>query len=133
MKSNKVMEEHYYELSVLDKQAKELVKQLEEFEQQLVEVDISLDAIKTIYNTKKENEILVPVCPGVFAKARLTETDKFIVNIGSGAAVERSNKEVIKLMEKQKKAISDYNLQARQHLTKIYKRIEDIEKELKNV
>ncbi len=97
----------YLEYKTLEQQTSQIEQQLQTVEQQLQEAESiknSLDELKAI---KQGSEMLVPVSSGIFMKAKITDKDKVIVNVGSDVLVGKGLDGAKQLMEKQKKEIEN--------------------------
>ena len=58
----------------------------------------AIESIKTI-NEKPESETLIPMGMGTFMKAKITNKDKVILNVGSGTAIEKDRDSTINYIE----------------------------------
>ena len=88
----------YIEFQMLSSTIKQLEKQNEVLEQQLLELLTTRQSLEDIKKVKQGAEILVPVSAGIYLKAELKETNNFIVNVGSNVALSKnleSTKQVI--------------------------------------
>ena len=104
----KQLQEKYVELKVYEAQLSEIQKQVEAFENHLFELSTILDSLDELKTIPKGTELLVPISPGVFVKARLENANQLTVNVGSSVAVERSIPETKELIEKQMKELEAY-------------------------
>jgi len=64
----------------------------------LREAASAIESIKTI-NEKPESETLIPMGMGTFMKAKITNKDKVILNVGSGTAIEKDRDSTINYIE----------------------------------
>lgn len=112
------LKEKYTELLLLDSQIKQLQQQLETFEKQIMEIETIKIGLNELKDVKEETNILVPVHQGIFARAKLSDTNDFIVNVGADVAVKKSSEDTRLLLDKQLGEITKYrerivnNLQA---------------------
>jgi prefoldin alpha subunit len=97
----KKMQELYMQMNMINQQSQELQKQIQAFEETILEVGESQKSLMEISSTKDDNEVLVPIVSGIFAKAKAQDFKKFIVNVGGNIAVEKSIEKVQELLEKQ--------------------------------
>jgi len=100
------LKQKYMQFQMLQQQIEELGKHLEMFTEQNAELEITINAIKEVGNTKLNNEILTPIANGIFIKSELKDNKKLIVNVGSDTTVEKTVPEVVKLLEQQKEEVS---------------------------
>lgn len=82
-------------------QIREQQKQIQLLETQLIELAASKKSLDDFENIKKGNELMVPVSPGIFAKAVLQDNKELLVNVGASVAVKKTVADTKKLLEKQ--------------------------------
>ncbi|MFC1697176.1 prefoldin subunit alpha [Nanoarchaeota archaeon] len=78
------------ELQIMSQQMQQMQQQLEKVDIQTQDLNIMIDAVENMKKTKKGDELMVSLTPGIFAKATLEDSEKLIVNVGAGTAVEKS-------------------------------------------
>ena len=95
-----------------EEQAQQLMYQMQMLESYLVdltnrenslvgiirEAASAIESIKSL-NEKSESETLVPIGMGTFAKAKISSTEKLILNLGAGAAMEKDKDSAINYLE----------------------------------
>ena len=119
--------EAYFEMRTLEQQMKQLSQQIAILENQIQEFENSQDAI-TGLKSKTGEEILVPVSSGIFARAKLDNNDKFIVNVGASIAVEKSGDETIDVLKNQVNEMRQYREQMLKGMQLLEARAREIEK-----
>ena len=119
---------------MLQQQMEQVSQHLEMFNQQLAELDISINAIKELKHAEKDNEVLAPIADGIFFKGKLVDNQKLVVNVGSNVTVERTIPEVLVLLEQQKEETGKRLQEAdevMQHISKeamkIYQEVEELQ------
>ena len=132
MSENNQMQHKYMEFQMFQKQVEQLNEHLETMNQQDTELDISINAIKELAQTKIDTEILAPIANGIFVKSKLIDNQTFIVNVGADTTVERVPLEVIALLQQQKEELASNMVEAQQvlqqmttHLRNIYQEVEE--------
>lgn len=85
--NQKKAQQKYVELQMFDNQLKQIQKQVQTLENQAVEVEMILESLEEIKKVDKNSELLVPIANGIFAKAKMIDSENLIVNVGSGTAV----------------------------------------------
>jgi prefoldin alpha subunit len=125
------MKEKYMQFQMLQQQMEQISQHLEMFNQQIAELDISINAVQELESVEKDHELLAPIADGIFFKGKLTDNQKLVVNVGSNVTVERTIPEVIKLLEQQKEETGKRMQEAdevMQHISKevmkIYQEVE---------
>jgi prefoldin alpha subunit len=88
----------YLELQVLNQKMQQVQEQMEALEQQAVDVERVSGHLEELSKVSNGTEALVPVANGLFAKAKLLDTQNLIVNVGSNVSVQKSVPEVKQLI-----------------------------------
>ena len=91
----------YLELQLLQQKIQQIQQQVEELEQQASQIDATGQSLDEFGEVKAGTQILVPVANGIFAKAKLEDTEHLLVNVGASINVEKKIPEVKKLMATQ--------------------------------
>jgi prefoldin alpha subunit len=119
----------YQEMQVLEYQAKQLQKIIENIDAQLLEMHNTAEALKEFEKLKINDEILFPVANGIFAKGKLTDNKLLNINIGSDVIVEKSVADTVSMMETQAKEIENYRIEVMSQLQKFMNTIDEGQKE----
>ena len=125
------MEDKYQQMQVLDYQAKQLQKIIENIDAQLLEMHNTAQALKEFEKLQINDEILFPVANGIFAKGKLTDNKLLRINIGSDVIVEKSVADTITMMETQSKEIENYKIEIVSQLQSFMEKIDELQKEKK--
>ncbi len=88
---------------MMQQQLEQLTQHVEMLQQHMVELDDSRGAITDLQTVDLQSELLAPIANGIFVKGTLMDREKLLVNVGSGAVVEKSVAEVITLLDTQKR------------------------------
>ncbi|MBW3019754.1 prefoldin subunit alpha [Candidatus Woesearchaeota archaeon] len=99
--NNNDSREKYIKYQMMNQQMMQLQRQLEELTAQKEELNFIISSLKEFQSSKGEKELLAPISPGIFVKAKVEEYDSFLVHVGNGVVVNKSTDEAIKLVEKQ--------------------------------
>ena len=126
----KKLQQKYLELQVIDQQMKQLQRQLQLIESQMMEVTMTKEALNELGAVSKGTEMLAPISGGIFVRANLADSNKLAVNVGAGTVVEKTIPEVIRIMEEQESEIrKTYNSLA-EELQKLGEKALEIQEEL---
>ena len=106
------MREKYLQFQAIQQQIEQITNHVEMLNQKNIELEVSIDAIKGLEKTEKDNEILTPIANGIFLKAELKDNKNLTVNVGADVTVEKTSAEVIEILENQKKEISESIMEA---------------------
>ncbi|MDD5181612.1 MAG: prefoldin subunit alpha [Candidatus Nanoarchaeia archaeon] len=88
------------EQQILQQKLMEIESQLNQVEQKKQELEMVSESISSL-DGKTNAEIMVPIGMGVLGKAKLLDSNEFLVNIGSNIVVTKSAEETKKLIEAQ--------------------------------
>jgi prefoldin alpha subunit len=119
-----------YYLNEYSQQAEIFSRQLEMIEQKRIE---SLAAIETMKNLAgdRDSPVLLPLGGGTMVRAKVTDPEKILVNIGSDVVIQRTNGEAITFlqekiseMEAMEKRVAATIEQLRGQMAEIAQRIE---------
>lgn len=91
----------YVEFQVLNNSIKQLEKQNEALETQLMELMVTNQSLDDMKKIESGTEILVPISSGIYAKAELKDTNSFTVNVGSNIVLNKDLNSTKKIIEKQ--------------------------------
>lgn len=129
---DKEMQKRYLELQLIDHQIKQLQKQIEMIESQLVELESVSQSLGELGNVDVGTEMFVPISGGVFVKAELKDNKELIVNVGAGTAVKKTIPETLKMITDQANEIvrarEELLLQLQSIVSKARKIQEELEK-----
>ena len=87
-----------YQMQMLENYFVELSHKEESVINIIREASSAIQSIRSI-SDKPESSALVPIGMGSFVKAKLSSDDKFILNLGAGAAVEKDKDSAINYIE----------------------------------
>jgi prefoldin alpha subunit len=129
----RVMQEKYMEMKLVEEQLEEIQKQAKTVEKQVIELASTVQSIDEFRQVNAGDELLIPLSGGIFVKARLKDNKQFLVNVGADIVV-------IKDIEATKTLISNQvdemqNLHAKMHLQmqRLVHHSSGLEKELKEL
>jgi prefoldin alpha subunit len=88
------------EQQILQQRLMEMETQLNQIEQKKEELHMVVDSLNSLKG-KDNAEIMVPIGMGVLGKARLLDSNEFLVNIGSNVVVTKGAEETKQLVEAQ--------------------------------
>jgi len=111
-----------YQMQMLETYLADLTQKESTLFNILREAASAIESIKTI-NEKPESETLIPMGMGTFMKAKITNKDKVILNVGSGTAIEKDRDSTINYIESRIKemevALKDNSAQKQQVVARL--------------
>ncbi len=87
-----------YQMQMLENYFGDLTQKEESLIRIIGEASSAIESIKLI-SEKPESSTLVPIGMGSFVKAKISSDDKFILNLGAGAAIEKDKNSTINFIE----------------------------------
>lgn len=103
--SEEDLQERFRRFKALQQQIERVAEHTQALNQRNEELRISVSAIQQVEKAEANNEFLSPIADGIFLKGKIMDTSHFIVNVGANVTVEKTGKEVIFLLEKQKEEL----------------------------
>lgn len=106
-----------YQMQMLENYFTELSRKEESLYGMIREATSAVESIKSL-DEKSESTTLVPIGMGSFVKAKISGSEKFILNLGAGTAIEKDKNSAINYLEARIKelevAIKDTSAQKQQ-------------------
>ena len=121
--------ELYIEVKALDEQIRNMNMHLEKIDEQIAELNSNKIVVNKFSDLKIGDELRVPMTSGVYIKAKLKDTKKLLVNVGSGVTVEKTPDQVVKILDSQLTELVKYREQVVKNMKSLIDRIEDIQKQ----
>jgi len=112
MKNEDRLRDKYLQFQNVQQQIEQITHHVEMMNHKNIELEVSIEAIRELEKTEKDNEVLAPIANGIFLKTSLMDNKTLIVNVGADVTVEKTSSEVIEILEQQKKDISENILEA---------------------
>jgi len=110
-------ERKMFEQQLMQQQIVEFENQLAQLESKKLELQIVYEAISEV-NKAKGSEMVAPVGPGVFARAKISDDEKLLVNIGANILLEKTPEEAQELVAKQMDEIDNIKKEMENELAK---------------
>ena len=126
-KKNEDNQELMIELKTLDEELKKLNTHLENMDNQMGELEISKQIINKFSELNKGDELRVPLTSGIYVKAQILDTKNLMINVGSNITVEKTPKQVTKILDGQLTELSKYRDQLVGQMKVLINRIEEIQ------
>ena len=127
------MQELYVKLQMVHGQIKEVEKQTQIFNNQIVELTATVQSLDDFKKLKEGDEILVPLNQGMYAKAELKNNKDLLVNVGSNVAVKKNIEDTKQLISGQVTEIMKVQQQMIVNLNQLTSQASLIEKEISKV
>src|SRR3989338_6321180 len=134
MKPNeKRFQEIYVEFQVLSSTIQQLEKQSAALENHLLELMATEQSLDDMEKIKPGTEILVPFSAGIYARASIKESGKFIVNVGSNVALSKNLASTKNIIESQINEIKKLQENLSQELGMSTAKAAELEEELNKI
>ena len=129
----KEMQQKFFELQMMDQQIKQIQKNIEMIETQIIELEAINQSLGELGEVKSGTEILVPVAGGVFAKAELKDNKNLVINVGAGTSVKKSIPETQNMIKSQIDEIANTRDEMLLELQKFVKKAQDLQKDMQKM
>ena len=133
MENEKKAQELYIQLQMIQENAKQIYKQLQVAESQLMELVMTSQSLDEFRQIKEKTEIFVPLNSGIFVKAELGKADVLLVNVGANVAVKKDISSTKKLVERQLEQLREVRERMASDLKKLTMQGGMIEEELQKL
>lgn len=127
------LKQKYMQMKMLEEQIEKIQEQVQSFDKQAQELETIKSGLEGTKSVKEGSEILVPVTPGIFAKAKITDTKNFIVNVGANTSVTRTADEAIKMVNEQIAEIEKLKKQFVEQLEQMIATGKQLEQEMRTM
>ncbi|MBW3012032.1 prefoldin subunit alpha [Candidatus Woesearchaeota archaeon] len=97
-KENKIDMQLYVEFQMLNQQLKEIQQSMQTMEQQANEIAVIRQALEDLKDVKQGTEMLAPIAPGIFVKAKLEDNSGLLINVGGKVVVPKTVEEAQNLL-----------------------------------
>ena len=129
----KEIQQKYLELQLMDQQIKQIQKNIDLIENQIIELESVNQSLEELGNVKPGTEILVPVSGGVFAKAELKDNKNLVVNVGARTSVKKTIPQTRKMITEQINEIAGTRDELLLQLQQSVKKAQQIQQELEEL
>lgn len=129
----KQVKEKYFELQMMQNQIMQVQKQLEAIEAQAAEMDAVLQVLDDFAGSKVKSDMYATLTPGIYVKAKLEANDHVLLNVGSGAVVEKSIPDAKKIIAEQGVELRKLQDELTEQMHKIAERSEKVQEELRKL
>ena len=133
MKPEENIQKLYMEFQMLNNAIKQMEKQSQVLENQLMELFSTNQSLEEMKKIKTGTEILVPLSSGIYVKAELKESSNFIVNVGSSIALSKDLNATKKIIEEQILEIRNLQKNLAEELQENVSKAALIENEMQNI
>lgn len=122
------LKQQYMQLRSLDEKMRDIEKELMHLDSQFNQIEQIKKWIDEISNCSNK-DALVPISDGIFIKANLSETNKFLVNVGSNVIVPKDKSQTLAMLEEQSLQLTNYKDQLSNHLVYLDSMAQKIEQD----
>jgi prefoldin alpha subunit len=89
------------------RQMEQFGKQAQMIESAISELNMSVEALKTIKGQKQGTQVMMPVGAGSYVKGQVEDTETVLVGIGANLTVEKNLPEALQTLEYRKKKLNE--------------------------
>lgn len=121
-----------YEVQTYQQQGQFVQQQLSAIQGTITEIGAALGTLRGL-EMAKDNEVLLPIGSGTHLKAKLTDTQSVLLNIGSDIIAEKPVDEAIQILEERVKRLEATRDKLQEGLLELSKRIEQLDSDAKQI
>ena len=125
-----VLQAKFMEFQTVQQQIQQVQKQIQQLASQKEEVVVLQQSLTDISHVEEGSEMFVPVCSGIFAKAKIMNGKELLVNVGNNVIVEKNVEGVKSMISKQALEIGKVEEQLNSNFEMLAKHAGELEKEL---
>ncbi len=127
--NNQAREEISAEYEELANQLYSLNQELNMLNSQKQELERSRELLRSVINNKQEleNETLIPLAAGIYAKAGKIDVKQFFVNVGHKVMVKKTPEETLELLDKRMEEFENYESRLKDIFDSLQWRLEEIQ------
>ncbi|QQG39250.1 MAG: prefoldin subunit alpha [Candidatus Woesearchaeota archaeon] len=130
MPNKEEIQEDYGKLQLAEQQIQGLHEQVEAVQHRVQEFSILTDSLDEFQDVKPGSEILVPLGPGIFAKASLKDNKELLMNVGANIVLKKKLPEVKEDIKKQVNELIELNNNLGEELQKVISRAREIQQKI---
>ncbi|WP_456482372.1 prefoldin subunit alpha [Methanopyrus sp.] len=127
-KARQKLQELIAEINRLQGQIEAINAQIDLIESSISELNRVEETLKGVKGLEGDEEILVPIGAQSFVKACVTDTERVIVGIGAGVAVERTIDEALESIDDQRQELEKARAEAQQKLQELAQELQEKQK-----
>lgn len=126
------LQEKYVLYQILSQTLETLKQQVQLLENQKMDIQITRDALNDVGKLKGENEIMIPLGSGCYAKGRILDGNSFLVNIGSGVVIGKDSKEMQAFLDAKQNELDDAGRQVTDEIAKANQKLDELSVEIQH-
>jgi len=131
--NNKILQQKYLELQLLEQQIKEVQQQQQILNHRLNELTKLKESLSDLEKFKENKKLFSQIGPSVFIKTELKDSKNVLMDVGSGIVVEKPISEAVKLISSQLEEINNNLGLITQHLSNAAMQAQSIQEELQSL
>lgn len=131
--TQQALEQKYMEFQMVMQQLERVREQLHKTDERIAEVGFVIESLKNFSTVEVGSEILIPVSNGVFAKAKITDTSKLLVNVGADTVTEKTVTDSLDMLAQQKQRIEEFRMRLSDVVQRLYEKSEELKSELQHM
>ncbi len=116
-----------FEVQLLNQELMQVSEHMKQVQEQLQELALTEETIVELPQMKKDNEILIPLASGIFARATIIDTKNTIINAGAQVFVEQPLEKTQELIAEQKEKLEEYLTRLSMQFQQMYARMQEIQ------
>lgn len=127
------LQEKFMEFQTIQQQMQQVQKQIQQVVAQKEEIVTLQQSLTEMGNIEPGTEMFVPVCSGIFAKAKIVDSKDLLVNVGNNVVVNKNVEGVKEMLAKQSLEIEKVEGQLGKNFEMLSEHVSSVEKELNSL
>jgi prefoldin alpha subunit len=121
--------EKMFEAELTNQQLEQLQQYMQKLQKQINEISALHQEIRKYGSVQGGEELLVPIANGIFVKAIASKDKEFMVNIGAGTIVPKTEAEVLAIVDKQLHDLHEYDASLQKEFDGLLAKLASMQKE----
>lgn len=124
------LEQKIAEFNILDGRLQELEQSFQLLEKQIAELQSCQFSLDELKSTKEGTEMLAPISPGVFVKAKLSNSEDVILDLGARVFCKKSSEKAKEIIQKKLEQVLDIRARIAAEINILMQHLRKLEQEL---
>jgi len=126
MTKEEELSQYMYQIEQYKEQLNQLDMQAQYLQAAVMDYNKAKIALEQLEKIDKEVDMLVPIGGGTFLDAKINNSSKVLINIGSGVVAEKKNEDAIKKIDERLKELEKTQNRLNEMIEQVQKQAEDV-------
>ncbi|MBN2042220.1 MAG: prefoldin subunit alpha [Candidatus Aenigmarchaeota archaeon] len=131
--SDQKITEKYVMLQIFQQNIEALKNQQDMIEKQFLETKSTLNALEEMKTIGNDNEVLIPLGSGCFAKGKITGRESLLTGIGAGVISDKKTADVKKILDERSEEIEKVMEEIQAQIEQMAEKMNEIGSEIQSM